>query len=300
MSAPRAYISQYIGNQDRSLRPYLYVLPAIVVYVLLMIYPLINAVLTSFQERITLGGETEWVGLSNYEAVLTDQLFWTSLQNTALFGLAMVVIPMILGLGLAIVLNNKLAGRNIFRAIIFSPTVVPIVVSGILFAWIFQPSGILNSVLMSLGLIQEQILWLGSKELALPSVMIMAIWRRTGYYMIILIAGLQAIPPEVYEAAKIHGKSRWAKFRHITVPLLRPALLITAVLGLIDTVKLFAHVYVMTGGGPAHSSEILSTYFYKTTFTYFEFGKGAATAVILFFIALFLSLIVIYFGGESE
>lgn len=300
MSAIETYLDRRLGLENQSIRPYLYVLPAVLVYAVFMLYPLVQAFLLSFQRRVTLAGKTKWVGLANYEAVLTDPLFWHSLQNTALFSLSMVFIPMILGLGIAIALDAKLKGTNFFRAAIFSPTVVPIVVSGILFAWIFNTNGILNSLLMTTGLVDQKINWLGSKTLALPSVMVMAIWRRTGYYMVILLAGLQSIPTEVYEAATIHGKSRWETFRHVTVPLLRPALLITAVLGMIDTVKLFAHVYVMTGGGPANASQILSTYFYQLTFRYYEFGKGAATAFILFLIALALSVIVIRLGGASN
>lgn len=301
MSTVTTHLKQHLPDDQRMLRSYLYIVPISLVYVLFMLYPIIQSFLMSFRKRITLMGQTKWVGFDNYVAVLTDPLFWHSLKNTIIFSIGMVLIPLILGLGLAIALNAKIPGMRVFRTIIFSPQVVPIVVAGVLFSWIFNIDGILNSFLLFIGIIEERIAWLGSPSLALPSVMVMAVWRRTGYYMVILLAGLQGIPSEVYEAAKIHGKSRWKTFRHITLPLLRPALLITVALGVIDSIKLFSHVYAMTGGGPAHASEILSTYFYTISFKYYQFGKGAATAFILFVIALALALVVIRVGGgENE
>lgn len=281
-------------------KPYLYVLPALVLYSLFLVYPFFETFLLSFQEVNSLNGQNEWVGLDNYVAVLTDPLFWHAAKNTAIFSIGMVVIPFILGLGLAMVINSGLKGGSFFRSLIFIPVVVPIVVAGIVFTWILGNEGLLNWVLLELGIVESSVRFLNSSDLALPSVMLMVAWKRTGYYMVILLAGLQGIPNDVYEAAKIMGKSKLEMFRHITIPLLKPAILITLIIGIVDTIKAFAHVYVMTGGGPSNSSEILSTYFYKIAFSYFQFGKGAAYGFILFGMALVLSLIVIRLSGGSK
>lgn len=281
-------------------KPYLYLLPALVLYAVFLAYPFIDTFLLSFQQVVTIGGESKWVGLDNYAAVLSDPLFWTAAKNTVIFSVGMVIIPIVLGLGLAIAINKGIKGKSFFRSLIFVPVVVPIVVAGIVFSWILSPTGLLNWILTSTGLVGEPLRFLNSTQLALPSAMLMVVWKRTGYYMVILLAGLQGIPDDVYEAAKIMGKSRWEMFRNITIPLLKPAILITAILGIIDSIKAFAHIYVMTGGGPSNASEILSTYFYKVAFSYFQFGKGAAYGFILFGMALTLSLVVIWVSGGSD
>ncbi|GGL36638.1 sugar ABC transporter permease [Halarchaeum grantii] len=284
----------------REWRPYLYLLPAFVMIAVFMAYPLVDTFILSFQEVVTLGGEARWVGLDNYVAVVTDPLFWVAAKNTLIFSIGMIIVPLVLGLGLAMMINRGIKGQSFLRSLIFVPVVVPIVVSGIVFSWLLSPDGLVNWALVTIGIIQEPARFLNSVTLSLPSVMLMVAWKRTGYYMVILLAGLQGLPSDVYEAAKIMGKSRWAMFRHITLPLLKPAILITVVLGIIDTVRAFAHVYVMTGGGPSNSSEILSTHFYKVAFSYFNFGKGAAYGFILFGLSLVLSIIVIKLSGGTE
>jgi len=281
-------------------RPYAYLVPAFVMIAVFLAYPLVDTFILSFQEVVTLGGQNRWVGLDNYVAVLTDPLFWVAARNTLIFSVGMIVIPLMLGLGLALVINRGITGRSYLRSLIFVPVVVPIVVAGIVFSWILSPDGLLNWALMSLGVIQEPARFLNSVNLSLPSVMLMVVWKRTGYYMVILLAGLQGLPDDVYEAAKIMGKSRWAMFRNITLPLLKPAILITVVLGIIDSLRAFAHVYVMTGGGPSNASEILSTHFYKVAFSYFNFGKGAAYGFILFGLALVFSMVAIKLSGGAE
>lgn len=290
-------------SRDRNVNwtPYTYLVPALLLYAVFLIYPLIRTFILSFQEVQTLGGfQTEWVGVQNYGAVLSDPFFWQSAFNTVIFTLGMIFIPLVIGLGLAILLDKDIKGATTFRSLIFVPVVVPIVVAGFVFQWILNPTGLLNSFLVQLGIVAEPVRILNSSTWALPGVMTMVIWKRIGYYMVILLAGLQGIPDDMYEAAKVMGKSRWEMFRRITVPLLKPAILITVIIGIIDSVKAFAHVYVMTQGGPSHASEILATYFYKIAFSYYQFGKGAAFGFILFTIALALSLVVMRKSGGAE
>jgi ABC-type sugar transport system permease subunit len=297
---PDRFSSSTTGEPGINWTPYLYLLPAFVLYAVVLVYPFIDTFILSFQRITTLGGERRWVGLQNYEAILSDPIFWRASLNTVIFSIGMVFVPLVLGLGLAILIDTGVSGTSTFRSLIFVPVIVPLVVAGIIFGWLLGTNGLLNSVLVGAGIIEEPMRFLNSTTWSLPSVLVMVIWKRTGYYLVILLAGLQGIPDNVYEAARVAGKSRWATFRNITLPLLKPAILVTVIIGIIDSVKAFAHVYVMTGGGPSHSSEILATYFYKVAFRFFQFGKGAAYGFILFAIALTLSLLVIRFSGGSE
>jgi ABC-type sugar transport system permease subunit len=282
-------------------RPYYYVLPGVAVYAAFMLYPLVQAFLMSFKEFTSITGANEWVGIANYQQVLSDPLFWRSFANTFLYSIGLVILPIVLGLGLAVIVDSTDRGSVFFRTLIFSPVVTPIVVASLLFVWILNTEGILNSVLVATGVVGEGVSFLGTTTWAMPSVIAMTTWQRTGYFMVILLAGLQGIPDSVYEAARIHGKSRWKTFRYVTLPLLKPAILITVIIGIIDSFKAFAVVFIMTGGGPANSTEILGTYFYEVIFTNFEFGKGSAIGFILFVFSLLLSTLVLYLqsdGGE--
>ncbi|OYR95903.1 hypothetical protein DJ71_01350 [Halorubrum sp. E3] len=280
-----------------SLKLYLYVVPALLLYAVFMLYPLAELFLLSFQ-NFSLGGSNEWVGLANYQNVLSDPVFWQAAQNTLVYGVVGITVPVVLGLIIAAMLNVDVPGSTTVRSIIFTPQIVPIVVAGILFVWIFNNNGILNSVLVGTGVVDSRIRWLSSPVLALPVVLLMVIWKRTGYYMVIVLAGLQSIPDEVYDAAKVQGKSRWQTFRHVTVPMARSALVIVVVLGIINAVKSFASVFVMTEGGPGHATEILGTYFYKQTFAFFNYGEGAAIGFIQFLIVLVLTTAFFYVEGE--
>jgi ABC-type sugar transport system permease subunit len=280
-----------------SLKLYLYVVPALLLYAVFMLYPLVELFLLSFQE-FSLGGSNQWVGLANYQNVLSDPVFWQAAQNTFVYGVVGITVPVLLGLVIAAMLNVDVPGSTTMRSIIFTPQIVPIVVAGILFVWIFNNNGILNSVLVGTGVVDSKIRWLSSPVLALPVVLLMVIWKRTGYYMVIVLAGLQSIPEEVYDAAKVQGKSRWQTFRHVTVPMARSALVIVVVLGIINAVKSFASVFVMTEGGPGHATEILGTYFYKQTFAFFNYGEGAAIGFIQFSIVLVLTTAFFYVEGE--
>lgn len=296
----RRWLSRDGTDETLNWKPYLYLLPALVLYAVFLVYPMIKTFILSFEKVQRLGGAHTWVGLQNYAAVLNDPLFWKSAFDTLIFSIGMVLIPLALGLGCAILLNTGVKYNGFFRLVIFLPVVIPVVIAGMTFGWLLGNHSLVNGILVSTGLVSKPVSFLNSSTLALPSVMLMVIWKRTGYYMVILLAGLQSIPDDVYEAAMIMGKSRWQMFRRITLPLLKPAVLVTVIIGIVDSVKAFAQVYVMTQGGPSHSSEVLSTYFYKIAFNYFQFGKGSAYGFILFAIALVLSMIVIRVSGGTE
>jgi ABC-type sugar transport system permease subunit len=289
----RRFATQFSGVNGVNWKPYLYVLPLVIMYVGFMFYPLFRAFEMSFQTFPTIL-QGEWVGLTNFRNLYNDQVFWTSLKNTAIMAIGRAGLPVAIGLLWAIIINRVLKGykSTVVRTILFIPLVVPIVVGGVLFGWIFSTKGIGNSFLLSIGVIDQPIRWLSS-DFALPTVMVLAAWRYSGYYMVIILAGLQAIPEEVYESAKIQNISTWRRFRHITLPLIKPSLIIVTILGLLGTIKGFAYVWVLTQGGPGRKTEVLSTYFYKQTFHYYNFGKGAALAWVMFAVTLVLSLIIV-------
>ena len=289
------------GRPDKiTVQSFLFLLPALTLFLVFMAYPLVRLFLMSFQQFPSLTGQAEWVGTANYGAAIADPIFWTALKNTAAFSVFVALIPIILALFFAVSLDSIRRGSTTLRALIFSPMLVPEVIAGVLFVWLFSTDyGVINVALLQLGIIESNVRWLSSQTLALPTVGMVSIWMRTGLYMVILLAGLQSIPDEVYEAAKVHGKSRWQIFRYITIPMLKPSLMVVLILGLISTVKLFGDVYVMTEGGPARATETLATYFYEVIFLQLNIGKGAALALIILALSLVLSILSEKISGSS-
>lgn len=245
----------------------------------------------SFSERHRTGG-LSFVGLENWAMMLQDPVFPIALMNTVLFFLA-VPVAIAIALGLALLLNKKFPGVNFFRAIFFLPYITMMVAVAVIWGYIFNTDhGILNFLLLELGLIEQRISWLGSAWWTRLSIFTIQVWTTVGFFMIIILAGLQSIPRQVYEVASIDGASRYQRFRFITLPLLKPTLGICALVGMASTFRLFDVVMVMTGGGPGNSSEILLTWIYKQSFEFNNFGYGGALSVIMVLIAL-----VIAYGG---
>ncbi|MFB6173080.1 MAG: carbohydrate ABC transporter permease [Halobacteriales archaeon] len=290
-------IAGVAGDRDIDWTPYGYVLPILLVYAVFVVYPIGYVLWMSFTDFLTVT-QVEWVGLQNYQEVFTDDVFWTAMKNTVIYSFA-TFMTIVIGLGLALILDSdRIRGNTTIRSLIFLPYVLPIVVAAVLFSWMFAQFGIVNSVLIGIGLIEKPVGWLSSPTLALPTVMGMVIWKNIGFNMLIFLAGLQSIPDEVYEASKIAGKSRWAVFRHITLPLLKPSIVIVLILGLIGAIRGFAEIWVMTEGGPGHASETLGVYFYKVAFAASNFGKGAAIGYIMFAISIVLTIGVLRYSRD--
>lgn len=286
-----------MGDVDRT--PYYYVAPLMLVYLAFLAFPIIYALVISFQSFVTVNNY-EWVGFQNYVNVLTDSTFHTALWNTALYGLGTTILPLIIGLLMALILNDeRVKGNTFFRGLLFLPYVVPIVVVGILFGWIFTEFGIVNALLTDLNLIGSPIPWLSRGSYSMPTVIALATWRGVGFNMVIFLAGLQSIPEEIYEAARIQGKSRWRTFRSITLPLLKPSITIAVVLGALAALRGFAEIWVMTQGGPGYSTTTLGVYFYREAFVASNFGKGSAIGFIMFVLALMMSVLIVRYS-ESE
>ncbi len=279
---------------------WLMLLPALVIFMLFRIIPLLWNGLLSFQFWSPTK-PAEFAGLFHYEEMLFyDGVFWETLINTFKYMLT-APIAILLALLLALLVDSRIRGRGIYRTIIFLSYPLMVVAVGIIWRWLFdQRVGLINYGLRSLGLIDEPIAFLESFSTALPSVIIAAIWQIVGFFMIILLTGLQSIPQNLYEAASIDGASRWSQFWRITLPLLRPSLFLCFVIGIIASFTSFDLIYVMTGGGPGHATDVLITYVYKTAFTLTQFDYAGALTIVMFLIFVGIALIGnVLAGGDA-
>lgn len=272
------------GRLPEALAGYGFLAPNFVLLAVFLFVPIAYALQLSFQE--TKGfGTPEWVGLANYARVIADPVFWQSLGNTVLFTVVTVPIDMAAGLGLAVLLNSVLPGRGVFRTIIVLPMVISGVASGIIAYLIFyQSNGIINKLITSLGL--PPVEWQSNGTAAMVSVMATAVWLRVGFNMIIYLAGLQGVSPELYEAARIDGANRWQQFRSITVPLVGPSTFFLLIMNVIASFQVFDLIFVMTGGGPGYATSVLGTYAYRNGFQIREQGYGATLGIVILVITL--------------
>jgi multiple sugar transport system permease protein len=256
---------------------YRYVAPALGLLGGVALFPLLYVIYLSFYRRLLIFDISKFVGLENYRFLLQDERFWNALQNTAYFTGVSVSAQLLLGLGIALLLNRSFRGKDWVRALILVPWVIPTVVSARMWEWIYNPEfGILNFLLGA------KINWLGTPGLALHAAIFADVWKTTPFVVILLLAGLQIIPRELYQAARVDGAGAWAAFRRITLPLLMPVLLVTLIFRMLDAWRVFDVIYVLTGGGPANTTETLSLYAYKMLFQTLQFGYGSALSVVTF------------------
>jgi multiple sugar transport system permease protein len=286
------------GRRWRAASNYLFIAPAILFLLGFMIYPIVFNIRISFfdpKASNLIQGEQTFVGLDNYASVLADSVFIEAATNTILFTGGSLVFQIAFGMGLALFYNQDFPGSKLMRSFYFVPWTIPVVVTGAVFRWLLDGQfGVLNWLLQLVGLINEPIYWLVEPQLALYAVIFTNIWLGIPLNMSILLAGLQNIPEDLYEAASIDGANRVNKFAFITFPLLRPALLVVLMLGLIYTFKVFALIWVMTKGGPVNATQVMATLAYKLVFEQFIFGKGAAVLNLLFVVLFIFSLGYLY------
>jgi len=279
---------------------WLFLAPSLIVFLLYRIIPLLWNGVLSFQFWSPYK-PAEFAGLTHYQEMLFyDDAFWQVLWNTVLL-MASAPVGIALALGVAVLVNLEIRGRNVYRTILFMSYPVMTVAVGIIWQWLYNEKvGLINYVLLSLGVIKRGIPFLQSFALALPCVIVASIWQVIGFYMIILLAGLQTIPPELYESAEIDGASAWKRFRSITLPLLRPAIFLCFVIGIINSFTSFDLIFVMTQGGPAHATDLLITYIYTVAFKLSKLDYAAALTVVNFLFFLSLALLANRLsGGEA-
>jgi multiple sugar transport system permease protein len=262
--------------------------PSLALFVLYRVLPLFWNVALSVQHWSPLR-PTRWAGLYFYQEMLGDDTFWQALSNTLIF-IAAAIPAIVLALAIALLVNSDLRGAAIYRTIFFLSYPLMSVAVAIIWQWMFdEKAGLINYVLHSLHVIDNPIPFLGSFSWALPAVIVANTWQVLGFYMIVLLAGLQNIPPHLYEAARIDGVPALARVWRITLPLLRPSLFLAAIIGLLNSFSCFDLVYVMTHGGPGHATEILITYIYKAAFQQARFDYAAALTVVQFLVLVALT-----------
>jgi multiple sugar transport system permease protein len=269
---------------------YLFISPMVLGFVLFLLGPIVMAFVMSFTDW-SLFRDPAFIGLSNYKTAFTeDPVFWETVGNTLYFSAGLVPLNLIMALGLALLLKNKIPGIGFFRTAIFTPVVTSLVVWAIVFKYIFATeAGMINQLLRLLGV--EGPAWLYNMELAMPVVIVVSVLKNVGLNMVIFLAALHDVPKMYYEAAELDGASRRQMLTNVTLPMISPSVFLALMLTLIGSLKVFGQIYVMTGGGPGTSTYVLVYYIYQQAFKMYELGYASAIAFILFFIVLVLTLV---------
>ena len=285
------------GSLERERRQaYLLVAPAVLVLAGVALYPILAAVWLSLHRFILVFGERRFTGLDNYAFLLSDARFWAALGNTAYFTLVAVTVELLLAVPLALLLNRAFPGRGLLRASVLVPWAIPTVVSARLWAWMFNPEyGVINRLLPG-----TDINWLGAPGYALHAAILVDVWKTTPFVALLVLAGLQGISEDLYKAARVDGASTWRTFRSITLPLLKPALLLALLFRSLDAFRVFDAIYVLTEGGPANTTETLSIYAYKTLMRSGDFGYGSALSVATFLCVVVLAAVWLRLLGREE
>lgn len=239
-----------------------------------------------------------WVGLKNYLRLILNPDFYQVMWNTFYFTVATVIPSIVIPLGLAVLLNRNIILRGFLRTAYFLPSIVSLVAAGLGFRWLFQNEGPVNGFLSGIGI--QPIPWLSSTVWAMPVIILLSIWKQLGFNMVVFLAGLQAIPVSRYEAAELDGANGWEQFWYVTLPGLRPTLIFTTITTIIFTLRSFEQVYVITGGGPLNSTNLLVYYIYQEAFGQFDFGYAAAAATVLLAIAMVLVYFQLRTWGEDS
>jgi len=295
-------MTKYELQKARNIAVFL-VLP-LLLYSTWVLYPVFKTMWLAFTEWDGISPTKQWVGLKNFRMLFHDPVFWKALSNNLIWIVAFVTLPVALGLGIALVLNESVRFSRFLKISYYLPMVLSFSVVGLVWSWIYHPaSGLLNSTLAGiLRLFKSMgfpvrpeaafnIGWLSNPRLVLWSLIVAGAWRQVGYVMILYLSGLKTLDPAVLEAGRVDGAEGWKLFRYITFPMLVPVTTIVIVLSIIDALRVFDIVYVMTRGGPFHSSEVLATYMYTQAFHNYVWGYGSAIGVVLFLLSLGFILI---------
>jgi multiple sugar transport system permease protein len=274
---------------------YLLVAPAVIVLSLVAAIPILAAAWLSLERRILVFHEDRFIGLDNYRFLFSDPRFHSALGNTVYFSAVAVALELALGLGFALLLKASFGGKGLLRASVLVPWAIPTVVSAKLWAWLFNPDhGALTRILPG-----HDVNWLGSPGYAMHASILVDVWKTTPFVALLLLAGLETIPSDLYRAAEIDGASRARAFFSVTLPLLRPTIVITLIFRTLDAFRVFDAIYVLTGGGPANTTETLSIYAYKTLMRSGDFGYGSTLSVATFFCVMAISVVYIRLLGRE-
>ncbi|MBY5822106.1 carbohydrate ABC transporter permease [Rhizobium leguminosarum] len=276
------------STHDPRVQALILLVPALAIYAVFALYPMLNVVILSFQKWNGLDPNRQFVGIANYQAIFTrDPVFWVAFRNTVIWTMMSLIFPPMVGLLLALSLNQKIFGRNGLRAIFYLPVIIAPIAVATMWKWMYDPFfGLFSQLLTSWGMQGWIKDWLGNRDIALYSVFVAYLWQTVGFSMVLFLAGLQNVSQTLVEAARIDGAGRWAVFKHVTLPALRPTITIVLVLSVISSLKAFDIVYGLTGGGPAQSTQMLALWAFTQAMQIFDFGRGAAISVVLLLITM--------------
>lgn len=262
--------------------------PALLIYVVFAFFPILDVAWLSFHKWNGLSAQRPFVGFANYVGIFTkDPVFWVAFRNTVIWTILSVLIPPLIGLGLALGLNQPIFGRNTLRAIFYLPVIIAPIAVATIWRWMYDPFfGLFNLVLISAGLQSWVHDWLGSPAIALYSAFVAYLWQSVGFSMVLFLAGLQGVERSLVEAARIDGAGRWKTFQHVTLPALQTTIAIVVVLAIINSLKAFDIIYGLTGGGPAQATQMLALWAFTQSMQIFDFGRGSAISVVLLLVTL--------------
>ena len=286
-------------TRSESLLGFLLLLPPLIFLAVFIIGPFLSNILLSFERLSVLRPQGEFIGLANYKSLLRNPDFWRYLWQGLVFTCSSTLMQVILGMGLAVLLNQKIRLRGLFRALFVLPWAVPNIVAAATWRLLYWPDGVVSYVLVSLGIIDRQIDWLGMSSTAMPAVVVVSVWRFMPFMFLVILAGLQQIPAEYYESASIDGASFWQQFLHITLPGIRTILLVGILLRFVWLFNHFDLIFLLTGGGPSRKTNVLPIEVYNISFVGSSMGMGAAITTIM--IAILTVVLVIYYRiGRAE
>ncbi len=279
-------------NKKSTRMGYLMLLPSVLLILVLILYPTVNTIYQSFFEIRTQTAALgpKFVGFRNYVKAFQDEHFWDTLWWTLAFTAVSVALELIIGMGLALLMNRKIPGQGLIRTAVLIPWGIPTVVSGIIWTQFFAQNGIVNSTLAAFNLIKEPLSWLGNEWLAKLSILIADVWKNTPYMSLLLLSGLLTISRDYYEAAEIDGAGKFRQFTHITLPLIKATMSVTVLFRIISAIRVYDLIVAMTAGGPAGRTETVSMYAVNTYFTYGNTGYGATLSVLMLIISVGISM----------
>lgn len=280
-------------EQRRQLVGFSFVTPTLLIIALILVYPVLQSVVLSLGDN-GFGGmdDYKFVGLKHYASLLHDDRFWNSLKVTFIFTFITIPVELILGVSLAVLMNESFRGKGFARLAVLFPWALPTALNALMWRWMYNADyGLFNDVALKSGIVEQPINWFGDATLAMVAMAIVSVWKTSSFMALIILAGLQSIPRDLYEAGRMDGMNRWNEFTEITLPMIKGSMMVALIIRSMDALRTFELPFNLTDGGPAAATETLSLYAYKVIFNFIEFNSGAAIVIVQFVVIFALSLV---------